>query len=629
MATWLTTAVDESCHTNGEFRGRRRSSVYPLTSVPRLFFPSQSNAVHQASEYYQDESALEDEIELTPRDADPLTNTGNLFASSKLDSPAMEISPLSHAHVSDYASKLTVPRHHDSKGKTADYKEPPTPILGQESTPTTAVSSRKGSYDELISGTTRASAEPVDGGGTTRPFERMKWRLAAGFFAFFMCGWGDGITGTVLPLFMADFNINFTMSSLLYAANLIGFLSGTLLVESILKILSRTSLNQKRSAWYPYIRFGKKIGSIGVPRSFVQSRHLVVVYGGLVHGSFFVMMGLKTGYPLTFIAYVASAFSRGIVTAAMNLYFKTVLPQSIAYSYGVWGIGSLLSPLICQSLISAGIPWNQFYFGSLVLAAFNFGFLTVTFRPTINEWVKERRTDSKRPIVRRDSDNSTATILGQSTTNAVSSSTENTLVSNPHRSALRWALSLKMQWLFSLFIFLYYGCETTTQAFIVSYLLKTRNANPNTVGYVSSGFWAGISIGRIAWGYYMSRFSFTQRKWLIHASITLGLVLELLIWFVNSNIGDAFSTGIIGLVFGPVYPAVLSLATALLPQEVHLVTMGLIGSAGSLGAAVFPFIAGVVSTSHGVQIVPRVSVGLAGIIFSMWFFFPSRPSSGN
>ncbi|EKM83426.1 hypothetical protein AGABI1DRAFT_123756 [Agaricus bisporus var. burnettii JB137-S8] len=605
MATWLTTAVDESCHTNGEFRGRRRSSVYPLTSVPRLFFPSQSNAVHQASENYQDESALEDEIELTPRDADPLTNTGNLFASSKLDSPAIEISPLSHAHVSDYASKLTVPRHHDSKGKTADYKEPPTPILGQESTPTTAVSSRKGSYDELISGTTRASTEPVDGGGTTRPFERMKWRLAAGFFAFFMCGWGDGITGTVLPLFMADFNINFTMSSLLYAANLMG--------------------DSPRGEYFEYI-IAHKLKP--------KTKRLVslFVYGGLVHGSFFVMMGLKTGYPLTFVAYVASAFSRGIVTAAMNLYFKTVLPQSIAYSYGVWGIGSLLSPLICQSLISAGIPWNQFYFGSLVLAAFNFGFLTVTFRPTINEWVKERRTGPKRAIVRRDSDNSTATILGQNTTNAVSPSTENTLVSNPHRSALRWALSLKMQWLFSLFIFLYYGWqvlfyETTTQAFIVSYLLKTRNANPNTVGYVSSGFWAGISIGRIAWGYYI--FSFTQRKWLIHASITLGLVLELLIWFVNSNIGDAFSTGIIGLVFGPVYPAVLSLATALLPQEVHLVTMGLIGSAGSLGAAVFPFIAGVVSTSHGVQIVPRVSVGLAGIIFSMWFFFPSRPSSGN
>lgn len=51
--------------------------------------------------------------------------------------------------------------------------------------------------------------------------------------------------------------------------------------------------------------------------------------------------------------------------------------------------------------------------------------------------------------------------------------------------------------------------------------------------------------------------------------------MELLIWFVNSNIANAFSTSIIGLVFGPIFPAVLSLATAILPEEVHMVSMGL------------------------------------------------------
>jgi len=25
-----------------------------------------------------------------------------------------------------------------------------------------------------------------------KTFERKEWRLAAGYFAFFMCGWGDG-----------------------------------------------------------------------------------------------------------------------------------------------------------------------------------------------------------------------------------------------------------------------------------------------------------------------------------------------------------------------------------------------------------------------------------------------------
>jgi fucose permease len=61
----------------------------------------------------------------------------------------------------------------------------------------------------------------------------------------------------------------------------------------------------------------------------------------------------------------------------------------------------------------------------------------------------------------------------------------------------------------------------------------------------------------------------------ISCSPASALVLGLLVWFVNSNIGDAFSTGIFGLVCGPVFPATLSLANSLLPEEVHLVSMGL------------------------------------------------------
>jgi hypothetical protein len=53
------------------------------------------------------------------------------------------------------------------------------------------------------------------------------------------------------------------------------------------------------------------------------------------------------------------------------------------------GFGGVVSPLICQTLVGAGIPWKQFYFGSLVLSAFNTGFLTLTFKPTTKEWIRE------------------------------------------------------------------------------------------------------------------------------------------------------------------------------------------------------------------------------------------------
>ncbi|OBZ79621.1 hypothetical protein A0H81_00540 [Grifola frondosa] len=63
------------------------------------------------------------------------------------------------------------------------------------------------------------------------------------------------------------------------------------------------------------------------------------------------------------------------------------------------------------------------------------------------------------------------------------------------------AIKKPYMWAFSLFAWLYTGSESSTQGFIVLYLLGTRSANPNTVGYVTSGFWGGMAVSRMIWGY--------------------------------------------------------------------------------------------------------------------------------
>ena len=57
--------------------------------------------------------------------------------------------------------------------------------------------------------------------------------------------------------------------------------------------------------------------------------------------------------------------------------------------------------------------------------------------------------------------------------------------------------------------------------------------------------------------------------------LVVGLTMQLLIWFVNSNIQNAFYTGIIGLVYGPVFPASLTLANDILPPDIHMVSMAI------------------------------------------------------
>lgn len=104
------------------------------------------------------------------------------------------------------------------------------------------------------------------------------------------------------------------------------------------------------------------------------------------------------------------------------------------FTFTLPGIGGVTSPLICQTLVSAGVPWNQFYFGSLVLSAFNTGLLVVTFRPTMKEWIQECHKDSRQSVKRRNSDDSAVSTLGDNIDRPKSLSSDGKPPAGAHRS---------------------------------------------------------------------------------------------------------------------------------------------------------------------------------------------------
>ena len=55
------------------------------------------------------------------------------------------------------------------------------------------------------------------------------------------------------------------------------------------------------------------------------------------------------------------------------------------------GLGSVISPLVCQSIVATGVPWYRFYYGSLVLSVCNVVFLYITFKPTFGERDREHQ----------------------------------------------------------------------------------------------------------------------------------------------------------------------------------------------------------------------------------------------
>ncbi|PIL29598.1 hypothetical protein GSI_08234 [Ganoderma sinense ZZ0214-1] len=204
------------------------------------------------------------------------------------------------------------------------------------------------------------------------------------------------------------------------------------------------------------------------------------------------------------VAYAISAFSRSFILATLNVYVSSTSKRGLGYMYGSWAIGAFGAPLVCQSIIATGIRWANFYFGSLVISAVNISLIIFAFRPTRGELQRDADTAWSRlrssPPTPEDL-SATTTAISQPVPFPASNSAP--MPTSESRGPRTYSVALKKPklWSSAIFCMLYTGSESSTQGFIVIYLLNLRNADPDTVGYVTSGFWAGMAISRFLWGY--------------------------------------------------------------------------------------------------------------------------------
>jgi hypothetical protein len=86
------------------------------------------------------------------------------------------------------------------------------------------------------------------------------------------------------------------------------------------------------------------------------------------------------------------ALGYGLGSASQYLRPAPLLPTLLnVYVNNNIGLGSVISPLVCQSIIATGVPWYRFYYGSLLLSVFNIVFLYITFKPTFGERDREHQ----------------------------------------------------------------------------------------------------------------------------------------------------------------------------------------------------------------------------------------------
>ena len=154
---------------------------------------------------------------------------------------------------------------------------------------------------------------------------------------------------------------------------------------------------------------------------------------------------------------------------------------------------------------------------------------------------------------------------------------------------------------------------------INSFLISYRNGDPSRVGYVSSGFWAGVTAGRFFLTPLCHRVGENRSVYVL----SLGAVaLQLLVWLIPNVLGPSVAVAFLGLLLGPVYPCGQTVFSRLLARNVQTTSISLISSAGSSGGAVAPFLTGLLAAASGTWVLHPVCVGLFGAMLGSWFFLP-------
>ncbi|CUA75549.1 hypothetical protein RSOLAG22IIIB_05947 [Rhizoctonia solani] len=165
----------------------------------------------------------------------------------------------------------------------------------------------------------------------------------------------------------------------------------------------------------------------------------------------------------------------------------------------------------------------------------------------------------------------------------------------------------------ALFCLLYVGAETTIGGWIVTFLVEERGGG-TSAGYISSGYFGGLMLGRI--GLIWLNEKVGERR-VVYGYVLLAIGLEMTVWMLPHLLGNAIALTLVGVLMG------MNVLRTTIPKWLLTGSMGWVASVGQAGAALFPFLTGILIQKYGVGVLQPILVALLGGMTIPWALVPS------
>ncbi len=311
-----------------------------------------------------------------------------------------------------------------------------------------------------------------------------------------------------------------------------------------------------------------------------QRRFLVL--GAAVFAVSAGAISLRPPFALLLITMLGLGFGFAIMDAGLNTYI-TGLPKNTTLLnnlHAFYGIGGFLGPIIAAGVLAAGLPWNTVYalWGTVSLI------LLVGF----GLFFDADPASARHPVTQ-----------------------------SAGRSLLTDTLRLRLVWLAAVFMLIYVGTEVSLGSWSFSFLTEVRHHGGLLSGWSVSGYWLGITLGRLTLARLAARFAVADAS-LIRFCLIGAASGVLIIWLAPLPAAAPFGLWLTGYSLGPIYPTTIALLPGLVPARLVPSAVGFLASLGSMGAALFPWLAGNLAQAVGLWSLMPYALSLTVIMSGVW-----------
>ncbi|KAJ0120433.1 hypothetical protein J7T55_015160 [Diaporthe amygdali] len=386
-------------------------------------------------------------------------------------------------------------------------------------------------------------------------------RVLAAFWSLLVMGMNDAAYGAVIPYLGTYYGLEYTLVSLIFLSPFVGYSASAIL---------NNTLHQK---------FGQR----GIA-ALCAGCHIVA----------YVIASQHPPYPVLVVVYMLAGFGNGLGDAAWNAWIGAMAQANelLGVMHGFYGAGGVFAPLIATSMITkAGLQWYHFYYVMI-------GVSTIELVTGLAAFWKATGK------VFRDAHPKTTDSAGNSSL----------------REALFRMPAARVTWLCAAFLLCYVGVEVALGGWVVKFMIEVRNGGAFASGMTATGFWLGITAGRVVLGFITPMLG-ERLALMIYLPAAMGL--ELLFWLVPQFIVSAVAVALQGFFLGPLFPAVVVAATKSLPKHLHISAVGFAAAFGGGGGAVLPFAVGAIAQSKGVGVLQPIILALLGVLVMLWLALPN------